>query len=171
MIKLMKIFITASSGVGKSAVIRELQSRGYTAYDADDRELHLSRLEIQETGEPVDWPEGVVDWRYYSWNADETRLKELLASDEIVFIAGILGNQEDLYQYFDRHLALTIDPVEHERRLYSRPQRKVGDGDTANKRRLEKYSFHMAKFMASGFTPIDNSGTPARTVDLILKAV
>ncbi len=93
----MKIFISASSGVGKTAIVNELKSRGYVAYDADDRSLELTRLEIKETGEPVEWPKGYVDWHYYSWNADEKRLKELLASDDTGFIAGLLSSQEELY--------------------------------------------------------------------------
>lgn len=54
----MKVFISASSGVGKSSVINELVDRGYTAYDADNRDLHLTRLEVRGTGEPVEWPIG-----------------------------------------------------------------------------------------------------------------
>lgn len=165
----MKVFITASSGVGKSAVIDELKKRGYTAYDADDRELHLTRLEIKETGEPVEWPRGFVDWHYYSWNANEDRLQELLASDENVFLGGFLGNQEKLYRYFDKLIALAIDPKEHERRLLSRPKRGVGDDDQNNKRRLEKYSEHMEKFEATGFTIIDSTNSIKRTVNQIEK--
>ncbi len=165
----MKIFITASSGVGKSAVIDELKKRGHTAYDADDRDLYLTRLEIRETGEPVEWPKGFVDWHYYSWNANEQRLQELLESDETVFICGFLGNQEKLYHYFDKLVALSVRPKEHERRLLNRPKRDVGDDDLNNQRRLEKYPEHMDKFEASGFTIIDNSGSIEQTVDKIEK--
>jgi dephospho-CoA kinase len=167
----MKVFITASSGVGKSSVIDELIKRGYTAYDADNRDLHLTRLEIKETGKPVDWPKGYVDWSYYSWNADEDRLKELLETDDTVFVAGFLGNQEKLYHYFDKLLALTIDPPEHERRLRARPKREVGDDEQNIQRRLEKYPTHMAKFMATGFVTIDNTGPLNRTVDYIQQIV
>jgi dephospho-CoA kinase len=167
----MKVFITASSGVGKSAVVNELVERGYTAYDADDRDLHLTRLEVKETGEPVDWPEGFVDWSYYSWNANEDRLQELLAENDTVFIAGFLGNQEKLYHYFDKLIALTLDPEEHKRRLLARPQREFGDGNKNNQRRLERYSLHLAKFAASGFVMVDNTGSVENTVDQIEKIV
>lgn len=164
----MKVFITASSGVGKSAVINELVVRGYTAYDADDRDLHLTKLEVKETGEPVAWPEGFVDWHYYSWNANEHRLQELIASDATVFIAGFLGNQERLYQYFDKLIALTINTEEHKRRLQARPKRDFGDDELNNQRRLERYSMHMEKFVASGFVTVDNSGAVEQTVNQIL---
>jgi len=165
----MKLFITASSGVGKTAVIKELVKRGYKAYDADDRQLHLTRLEVKDTGEPAEWPNGYVDWHYYSWNANEDRLKELLASAETVIVGGFLGNQEELYHYFDMLIALDIDQEEHERRLRSRPKRKVGDDDQNIKRRLEKYSMHMKKFEYAGFTIINNSGSIHSTVDQIEK--
>ena len=167
----MKIFITASSGVGKSTVINELKKRGHTAYDADDRDLHLTRLEIRESGEPVEWPKGYVDWHYYSWNANEQRLQELLESDETVFVCGILGNQEKLYHYFDKLIALSIDPREHERRLLSRPKRDTGDDDLNNQRRLEKYTEHMAKFESAGFIIIDNTGPIEKTVDKITQLI
>lgn len=167
----MKVFITASSGVGKSAVVNELVSRGYSAYDADDEGLNLTRLEIRETGEPVDWPAGYVDWSYYAWNADERRLKELLASDQIVIIAGFLGNQENLYHWFDKLIALTVNPEEHEQRLRTRPKREFGDDDKNNKGRLTKYPIHMAKFIASGFITVDNSESVAKTVDEIQEII
>ncbi|HEX8226318.1 MAG TPA: AAA family ATPase [Candidatus Saccharimonadales bacterium] len=164
----MKVFITASSGVGKSSVINELASRGYTAYDADDRDLELTRLEVAESGELAEWPKGYVDWHYYSWNANEERLKELLATNETVFLAGLLGNQEKLYHYFDKLVALTINPSEHERRLRTRQKRDVGDDEKNIQRRLEKYPMHMAKFIASGFITIDNTGPARQTVDQML---
>jgi hypothetical protein len=155
--------------VGKTAVVEELCARGLTAYDADDRALGLMRLEVAATGEPAEWPEGYVDWHYYSWNANEARLKELLATNDTVFIAGLLGNQEALYHLFDTHIALTIDPVEHERRLRSRPKRAVGDDEKNILRRLERYQMHIDKFIASGFTTIDNNGPTSQTVNSILQ--
>lgn len=167
----MKVFITSSSGVGKTAVVVELKKRGYTAYDADDRDLNLTRLEVKATGEPAEWPEGYVDWHYYSWNANEERLRELLASAENVFISGFLGNQEKLYHYFDKLIALTIEPQEHERRLRSRPKREFGDDEQNIQRRLEKYSEHVSKFRATGFILIDNFGSVTQTVDEIEQLV
>ena len=72
-----------------------------------------------------------------AWNANEDRLKELLAHDETVFVSGFLGNQEKLLHYFDMLIALTIDPQEHERRLRSRPKRKVGDDEQNIQRRIQ----------------------------------
>lgn len=160
----MKIYITASSGVGKTAVIQGLADRGYTAFDADDRSLDLTQLEIRATGEPIDWPNGYVDWSIYSWNANYARLLELLASNETVIVARFLGNQEKLYPLFDKLVALTIDPSEHELRLRKRPKREFGDDELNIQRRLEKYSMHMEKFIASGFIPIDNTGSIENTL-------
>ena len=167
----MKVYITASSGIGKTAVIEELKRRGYTAYDADDRELHLTRLEVADTGEHVEWPHGYVDWHYYSWNADEERLAELLESDETVFLAGLLGNQEKLYHYFDKLVALTVNSLEHERRLRTRPKRSVGDDKQNIQRRLDKYPEHLEKFIQSGFITIDNNESVEKTANHILAAI
>jgi hypothetical protein len=151
--------------------VHELIKRGYSAYDADDGDLHLTRLEVKETGKPVDWPEGYVDWSYYAWSADEVRLKELLESNETTFIVGFLGNQEKLYHYFDKLIALAVGPVEHERRLRARPKREFGDDEQNIQRRLDKYPMHMERFIAFGFVVIDNSGSVEHTVDHIQQAI
>jgi len=170
---LMKVFITAGSGVGKSSVVDELIKRGYTAYDADNRDLHLTQLEIKETGEPVEWPKGYVDWSYYSWNANENRLKELLETSDTVFVAGFLGNQEKLYHHFDKLIVLAIDPTEHERRLRTRPKREVSDDEQNIQRKIERYASRMEKFaeVATGFVIIDNTEPVKQTVNQILQIV
>lgn len=78
------------------------------------------------------------------------------------WVAGFLGNQEKLYHYFDKLIALTVDPIEHERRLSTRPKREFGDDEQNIKRRLEKYSMQMTKFITSGLVVVDNSG-PVKT--------
>lgn len=163
----MRVFITASSGVGKSAIVNELKNRGYTAYDTDDRGLRLTRLEDSETGKPVAWPKGYIDWRRYSWNVNEEKLQKILANDKTVFLCGIVSNQEKLYHYFDVLIALAIEPAEHERRLRSRPKRDFGDDEQNIRQTLEKYSEHMAKFKAADFTVIDNTQSVSQTVDQI----
>ena len=129
--------------------------------------MGLTRLEVRETGQPAEWPKGYVDWHYYSWNANEDRLKELLESNKTVFIAGIMGNQEKLYHYFDILIALDISPPEHKRRLQLRPKRKVGDDERNIQRRLDRYSMHMEKFKADGFIVVDNNGPITVTVNFI----
>lgn len=162
------MFISASSGVGKSAVIGRLKELGYTAYDADDRELELTRLELRNTGEPVDWPNGYVDWHHYAWRASEERLISLLSDKDTVFIGGFVDNQEKLYHYFDKLIALTIDPVEHERRLRARPKREHGDDEKNIQRRLDQYNSFIEKFLSAGFILVDNSGSVEDTVKKIL---
>ena len=115
----MNVLITGSSGTGKSTVIKELKRRGYTAIDGDE-EPGLSRLEIQETGEPTDWPDGFVDWSFYAWNLNETVLKQLLQKDETVFFGTISGNQADYYSLFEKIIVLTVSPEEHLRRMKTR---------------------------------------------------
>lgn len=112
-----------------------------------------------------------MDWHYYSWNASEARLNELLASDDTVMIAGFLGNQEKLYCYFDKLIALIVDPVEHERRLRSRLKREVGDDEQNIIRRLEKYPLHIEKFLKTGFVTVDNSGPVEHAVDQIQQII
>ncbi|MEO6513673.1 MAG: AAA family ATPase [Candidatus Saccharimonadales bacterium] len=165
-----KILITGSSGVGKSTVIQELGRRGYIAIDGD-AEPGLARLEIRETGEPVEWPKGFVDWHAYSWNLQEPVLKRALSRDETMFLGGIYGNQPDYYHLFDKLIVLDVTPEEHLRRLDTRPTRPVGDDNQNIQDKLGKYPILMKRFLDSGFVPVYASGNVAQTVDRILELV
>lgn len=164
----MHVYITATSGVGKTTVTDELRARGYTAYDTDNVP-GLTRLEIKETGEPAEWPKGYVDWSYYSWNLQQEMLDEVLNSSESVFLSGLCGNQPDFYTRFGKLIVLTIDPEEHERRLRNRPAREAGDDEQNIQERLRKYPMLLQRFLDSGAILVDNSGSVERTVDEILR--
>jgi dephospho-CoA kinase len=102
-----KYLITGRPGSGKTTVIEALKRRGFQAFNTDDMP-EVTKLEDQETGKPVPWPEGVVDWKRYIWNWQEAGLRKLLQTEDDVFIGGIVGNQQKFYPLFDTIFALTI---------------------------------------------------------------
>ena len=55
-----KYLIAGPPGSGKSSVIRELQSKNITAYDADSYP-GMTLLE-DNNGNHVPWPSGAIDW-------------------------------------------------------------------------------------------------------------
>lgn len=166
----MKVLITGSSGIGKSTAIKELKRRGFTAYDTDDLP-RVTRLEIKETGQPVEWPKvkEYMDWDYYAWNWQESGLKKLLASDDDVFIAAIVHNQADFYQLFDRIVVLTVDLVNLRSRIENRTRHPFGHKNI--EQMLRNHPSREAKLIALGAIPIDGSGPVEKTVDAVLAAI
>lgn len=164
----MKMFITGSSTVGKSTLAAELNRRGITAFDGDDIP-GLCQLVIKDSGEPVEWPKGYVDWSYYSWDLKEPVLREILASDDPVIVTGIYGNQPLFYHLFDKLIVLTLTPEEYSKRLANRPRRDAGDSDENMEDRKRKYPILLQRFLDSGAIPVDASGTAAQTADHITR--
>lgn len=168
----MHVFITAPSGIGKTTVTNELASRGYAAFDTD-YVPGLARLELRETGEPVDWPEtDTIDWKKYGWNIQSDVLDEVLAQSETVFLSGICGNQDEFYHRFGKLIVLTLNsPEEYLRRQQTRPRNSSNDSPAAIQRRLGNFQEKIQQFVDAGFIPVDNSGTPVQTADKILQIV
>jgi dephospho-CoA kinase len=167
----MKVLITGSSTVGKSSVIRELQRRGMTAIDVDKEEPTLVRLEIKDTGEPADWPEGYVDWSYYSWNLQQPALDKALARDDTVILGGIFGNQRDYYHLFDKIIVLTVSASAYKQRLDGRPRRNVGDSDQNMSDRLSKYPAMLERLLSHGAIPVSNDGRVETTAEKIIELI
>ena len=58
-----KFFITGISGVGKSAVVEELEKRGIKAFDLDAMDLCLWKNKA--SGEYADYYSGIITCRSY----------------------------------------------------------------------------------------------------------
>ncbi len=170
----MNVYISAPSGVGKTAVTEELARRGYAACDTD-QVPGLTRMELRETGEPIDWPkDDIIDWKKYGWHIQGDVLDDLLIKNEKenLFLSGYCGNQPDFYHKFSKLIVLTVDsPEEYLRRQRTRPYRANNDSEAAIQKRLGTYQTRISELIQAGFTPVDNSGTPAQTADKILRMV
>jgi len=115
----MKALVTGYPGTGKSSVARELQKRGYAAYDTEAMRGYM-HAESLVTGEHIPLPSPVPRGWFettggYNW--DVPRVSALLNSHDDVFICALADNQERLYDLFDAIFLLTLDEVEMEHRL------------------------------------------------------
>lgn len=165
----MKVFITGRAGAGKSAVIKELQIRGLTAYNTDDIP-GTTRLELKATGEVSDWPIGYVDWQKYSWNWQEKAIKSLVSSDGTVFIGAIVGNWRDFLPIFDLTIVLTVAPDVLKKRRLTRNTHEFAQ----DKRNVEEAIIKAStpeEFISTGAIPIDSNRPIEQIVDDILKYV
>lgn len=107
----MRVLITGMSGTGKSTLLRELESRGYTAVDVD------------EPGRGLTFPRAGGE---LAWNvrAIRTLLSQTTASP--LFVAGCSDEQVELYAEFDYIVLLSAPPETLRERLASRTGNNYG---------------------------------------------
>lgn len=162
----MRIFITGRQGTGKTSVIRELQKRGYTAYNTDELP-GVTRLQDKLSGEFIDWPHSQVDWEAIAWNWQPGEIEKLLASDSPVFIAAVTGNQADFYDQFDKLYALTV-PAELHAEYIRQHEHKYTEDDVE---RIVAHAYKQQKFFDAGAKEIRNDRPVEQIVDEILRDV
>jgi hypothetical protein len=164
-----KYLITGRQGSGKTTVIKELQHRGYTAYNTDDLP-EVTKLQNIVTGEAVDWPKGPVDWTKYAWNWQKDKFTDLLSSNETVFIDAITSNQEAFYPMFNNIFALILSPEnlrirlnQHEHDSHHLP----GQID----RWVKDHEIKQQKFVGEGFIAIDADKSVDEVTNQILTSI
>ena len=138
--------ITGDSGSGKTSVIWELEKRGYTAYNTDD--LPVTRLE-DELGQPVDWPPPPVDWSKYGWNWQEMDIRELLDSDETVFVGALASNQDRFFSWFTKIFVLLVDTETLRHRILSRTDHDFGKDPQELQNTLERHARLQEELLAA----------------------
>lgn len=107
----MRVLITGMSGTGKSTLLRELASRGYTAVDVDEPSRGLT---FPRAGGELGW----------NVRAIRTLLSQATASP--LFVAGCSDEQVDLYAEFDYIVLLSAPPETLRERLASRTGNDYG---------------------------------------------
>lgn len=162
-----KYLITGRPASGKTTVIRELQRRGYAAYDTDSLD-GVTELEEQSTGKIVPWPDGPVDWNTYIWNWQDDAIRKLLDQKGDVFVGAIVGNQQNYYPLFDKVFALTLSNQTHQERLNTHEHpRTQAEKDKAK----ANHDLKQARWTDQGLTLISSECTSAEVVDNILAKI
>ena len=108
------ILITGTSTSGKSAIARELSSRGYIAYDTEHN--GISAYFNKKTGKFAagfdEMPERTPEWlSQHAWNMSLDRIKEFKeeAKDQSVFLCGGSANADDVRALCDITVWLHTD--------------------------------------------------------------
>jgi broad-specificity NMP kinase len=161
-----KFLITGRQGSGKTTVIKRLQELGYTAYNTDELE---GVIELQDmlTGEEISWPDGTVDWTKYEWNWQDKPLKQLLASNDTVFVGAVVTNQRYFYPLFDKVFVLTLAKDTLKKRLQTH-EHKSHHLPGEIERIIATHEVKQKKFIEDGGLAITADRTINEIVDDIL---
>ncbi len=151
-------------------MIHELARRDFAAYSTDELE-GLTRLEHRDTGEPANWPEGMMDFTQYAWNWQEQPLKQLLGSHPLVFVGASVSNQRELAHLFDKIFLLTIDPATLRHRLTTRTTNTYGKNPKDLERVLRVHSSVEQEWLDQGAIPIDATRSLDAVVTDILEHI
>ena len=114
------VYLTGTSGVGKTTVGAELRRRGFTVYDVDAD--GLARWFENASGAEVSLPSERGD----AWYAENTyrlpvdTVRRLATRAGTTFICGTVGNDNEIWDLFDKVIHLTVDTPTLERRLLRR---------------------------------------------------
>ncbi len=165
-----KYLIAGSPGSGKTSVIRELERRGFSAYDTDSHP-GASRLQDKQ-GNFVSFPDGHIDWDIYEWNWQKDIIEQLLSSDSTVFLGGITTNGKEMYALFDKIFVLTLDDTTLKDRILSRTDKDCGKHPDQLKGEIEYRPILQAELLEEPQAVAVNAMQPInKVVDEILEAI
>ena len=168
------IWLTGVPGAGKSTVRRELVRRGEIAHDADEEGFRV--LLDRATGLPADDPgrgHRPPNWHERHWYPiARDRVDDLRRSAEhdVVFLAGSVPNELDVWDLFDLVLCLVVDDETLRHRLESRTDNDFGKDPAVRDAVLGWNATSALDYKRFGATLIDATRPLKDVVDDVLAA-
>src|SRR5262249_37857794 len=124
------IYVTGISGSGKTTVQAELTRRGYTAFDTDEDEIAQWTHKVNGAITPLladahRTPEFLLanEWRA---EPEPVRLLANESAGRTAFLCGHVGNEDEVWSYFDNVFQLSIDEATLRRRIATRTAHDFG---------------------------------------------
>ncbi|GAA3132497.1 broad-specificity NMP kinase [Kribbella aluminosa] len=160
------VYVTGSSGVGKTSVGAELRRLGYVVYDVDvDR---LARWFDNASGAEVVMPADRDDGWFAgnSYRLPPETLRGLANGAGTTFVCGTVGNDGEIWDLFDTVISLSVDAATLERRLVTRGA--FGSSEAELQRVLEWHANVDIDNATYGAVLVDASGSPPEVVSRVL---
>jgi dephospho-CoA kinase len=170
----MLVWVTGSSGAGKSTACANLRSSGFTAIDAD-WEGYCGWTD-RATGDAVDDPPypAPSGWlNRYGWTIDRAKVEALAAEsrETIAFLCGLAENETDVRDLFDLVLCLVLDDRTLRERLATRTTNAFGQNPEELAAALQHNARSESAYRQRGAIIIDATLPPSEIVDLIVSRV
>lgn len=147
--------ITGTSGTGKSTICRELQERGYQAFDGDAVKGLCGWVD-EKTGLPAR-PSSMTkaDLENLAWSWDSTVLSDLILATPELFLCGSSNNQLDFHHLFTKVFVLTIDPEAQLQRILARTEHDYGKDPAMHYAIINAQKEFVTKALVLGAVPVN----------------
>lgn len=165
------VYVTGTSGAGKTTVRAELRRRGYAAFDTD--EDRLSRWFENGSGVELELPADPTG-RDDAWYANHTQRippaqLRRLDGDGLVFVCGTAGNEVEIWDQFALVVNLSVDAETIRQRLETRGGNAFGSTEAEVERVLVWHENRDENYDRFGAVRIDATQPVAAVVDQILR--
>ncbi len=167
------IYITGSSGAGKSTIRLELQKRGYESHDTDEN--GLSNWTNNSTGKIVSLPheeKRPQDWfDNHGFMLDKEKVYALKArsKEHDVYLCGIPANDIDFFSLFDKIIFLKIDKETMIKRVIKRQNNSFGQSEDEMATMLKWFDKILERYQNADATIIDATRPIEKVVDNIIE--
>jgi len=160
-----KIYITGISGTGKSTIIEELTKRGIHSVDLDSS---FCRWEDKKTRKEINTD---YEIKKHGWYCNFDKLKELLNTQENIFVAGITENQNEYLKLFNKIFLLQCSEETILERINNRKNNDFGKDSLEKEYILNSYRDFEKDLIEKGAISI-NVDKPIEIVinEIILKS-
>lgn len=164
------VWVTGTSGSGKSSICEVLKGQGYLAVDADWE--GFSHWVHRATGEVIVDPPYPVrpGWlELFAWRIDIERVQSLVAtaSSGVTFLCGSVENEVDVWQSFDHVVCLVIDDETLRHRLATRTTNEFGKHPDQLEAALKLNAVVEDQYRRRGATIVDAT----RPLDVVVQDV
>ena len=167
------VWVTGTSGVGKSTVCTYLKSLGQLAVDADWEGYNhwVDRASGQVVVDPPDpVPAGWAG--RFAWRISRGQVEVLAARahDRTAFLCGTVENEVDVWDLFDLVVCVVVDNETLRHRLLTRTTNTYGKHPEELAAALEHNDSAEATYRRHGATIVDGRRPPAEVADAVLAA-
>jgi hypothetical protein len=167
------VWVTGTSGVGKSTVCALLKSLGHMAVDADWEGYNhwVDRTSGQVVVDPpCPVPAGWLD--RFAWRISRAEVEALAARthDKTAFLCGSVENEVDVWDLFDLAVCVVVDDETLRDRLLTRTTNTFGKHPEELAAALGHNDGAASTYRRLGATIIDGTKPPAEVGDAILAA-
>lgn len=165
-------YVTGISGAGKTSVGDALIELGYESHDVD-REGFAAHYHT-ETGKRADRAVRTREFHdAHDWKMSRSMVEELAekAKGKIIFLCGVVSNENEVWDLFDRVVALTVDEQTLRERLASRDNNEFGKSEDELQMVLEWHKLAEEQYRKHGAIVIDGTQPLEDVVERILEAV